>query len=113
MQINFNLPGETFLLEGYTRPAMRQAKGISSGQGFYRCLILFDKQSGEILAARDHSCPAGKRGMRKHVAALAYKLVQTKMSGQSHLQRQMSCTDIHQQWGYPALKPTKTQKKRY
>lgn len=104
MQINFNLPGPTFLLESYTRPAMRQAKGISSGQGLYRCSILFDQQSGEILAARDHSCPAGKRGMYKHVAALAYKLVQTKMSGLSHLPRPLSCTDIRQQWGVPSLK---------
>ena len=67
MQINLNLPGLTFLFGGYPWPAIRQAKGISSGQGLFRCSILFDQQSGEILAARDHSCPAG---MCKHVGAL-------------------------------------------
>ena len=32
MQIYFNIPGLTFLLESYTRAAMRQAKGISPSQ---------------------------------------------------------------------------------
>ena len=105
MQVNFDLKAEdgAFLLEGYSRPAMRQAKGILSGQGLYKCTILFNK-SGEILAAKDHSCPAGKRGFCKHVAALAYKLVEAKMSGQKHLPKPLSCTDIRQQWGVPSLK---------
>ena len=53
LQVNFDIKAEdgAFLLEGYTRPAMRQAKGISSGQRLFKCTILFNK-SGEILAAK-------------------------------------------------------------
>ena len=45
MRINL-LPNENnmFVLEGYTRPAMKQAKGISSGEGLYACSIIFDKR---------------------------------------------------------------------
>jgi len=61
MRINL-LPNQNsmFVLEGCTRPAMKQAKGISSGEGLYACSIIFDKTSGKILAAKDHSCTAGK-----------------------------------------------------
>ena len=31
-----------FLLEGYTRPAMKQAKGINSGSGVYSCIVEID-----------------------------------------------------------------------
>ena len=53
MRINL-LPNENnmFVLEGYTRPAMKQAKGISSGEGLYACSIIFDETSGKILAAK-------------------------------------------------------------
>ena len=43
------------------------------------------------------SCAAGKRGFCKHIAALADKLVEAKMSG-------ASCTDVRQQWGLPSIK---------
>lgn len=43
-----------FLLEGHTRPAMKQAKGITSGSGVYSCIVVFNKLTGKILAARDH-----------------------------------------------------------
>ena len=79
MRINL-LPNQNnmFVLEGYTCPAMKQAKGISSGEGLYGCSIIFDKTSEKILVAKDHSCAAGKQGFCKHVAALAYKLVEGK-----------------------------------
>ena len=95
-----------FLLEGYTRPAMKQAKGISttSDEGLYRCCIICDKTTGEILAGRDYSCPAGKRGFCKHVAALAYKLVEATMSSKKELPKPISCTELRQQWGIPSLK---------
>ena len=73
-----------FLLEGYTRPAMKLSKGISQGKGIYHCVIAFSRTTGEIVQARDYSCPAGKRGYRKHVAALAYKLVDSVMAKKSH-----------------------------
>ena len=80
LQINL-LPGcnDMFLLEGHTRPAMKQAKGITSGSGVYSCIVVFNKLIGKILAARDRSCAAGKRGFCKHIAALCYKLVDLKM----------------------------------
>ena len=90
-----------FVLEGYTRPAMKQAKGISSGKGLYACSIIFDNTSGKILAAKDHSCAAGKRGFCKHVAALAFKLVETTMScsvelpNQSAAHRSVSSGEYH------------------
>ena len=79
MRINL-LPNQNNMsvLECYTCPAMKQAKGISSGEGLYGCSIIFDKTSEKILVAKDHSCAAGKRGFCKHVAALAYKLVEGK-----------------------------------
>ena len=92
-----------FVLEGYTRPAMKQAKGISSGEGHYACSIIFDKTSGKILAAKDHSCAAGKRGFCKHVAALAYKLVEATMSCSVELPKSISCTQVRQQWGIPSI----------
>ena len=68
-----------FLLEGHIRPVMKQAKAMSSGAGIYSCIVVFNKQSGEILAARDRSCAAGKRGYCKHITALCYKVVEAKM----------------------------------
>ena len=73
-----------FLLEGYTRPAMKLSKGISQGKGIYHCVIAFSRTAGGIVQARDYSCPAGKRGYCKHVAALAYKLVDSAMTKKSH-----------------------------
>ncbi len=40
--IRLNLFDEKyFLLEGYTRPSMKSAKGISHGSGIYRCIIVY------------------------------------------------------------------------
>ena len=93
-----------FLLEGHTRPAMKQAKGITSGSGVYSCIVVFNKLTGKILAARDRSCAAGKRGFCKHIAALSYKLVELKMSSAKKLPQSLSRTEIRQQWGIPSLK---------
>ena len=100
-----------FLLEGYTRPAMKQAKGISSGGGLYSCSIVFDKVTGQIMAAKDHSCAAGKRGFCKHVAALAYKLVEATMSECKQLPKPISCTQVRQQWGIPSFKASQDPEK--
>lgn len=100
-----------FVLEGYTRPAMKQAKGISSGEGLYACSIIFEKTSGKILASRDHSCAAGRRGFCKHVAALAYKLVEATMSRSVELPKSISCTQVRQQWGIPSLKASQDPEK--
>ena len=51
-----------FLLEGYTKPAMTSSKRISQGKGIFHCVIVFSWTTGEIVQARDDSCPAGKRG---------------------------------------------------
>ena len=112
MRINL-LPNENnmFVLEGYTRPAMKQAKGISSGEGLYACSIIFDKTSGKILAAKDHSCAAGKRGFCKHVAALAYKLVEATMSCSVELPKSISCTQVRQQWGIPSIRASQDPEK--
>ena len=40
----------------------------------------------------------------KHIAALAYKLVEAKMSGATELPKPISCTDARQQWGLPTIK---------
>ena len=93
-----------FLLEGHTRPAMKQAKGITSGSGVYSCIVVFNKLTGKILAARDRSCAAGKRGFCKHIAVLSYKLVELKMSSAKKLPQSLSRTEIRQQWGIPSLK---------
>ena len=112
MRINL-LPNQNnmFLLEGYTRPAMKQAKGISSGEGLYACSIIFDNTSGKILAAKDHSCAAGKRGFCKHVAALAYKLVEATMSCSVELPKSISCTQVRQQWGIPSIRASQDPEK--
>ena len=104
MRINL-LPGyDMFLLEGHTRPAMKQAKDISRGKGIYSCSILFKKETGRIIVAKDKSCAAGKRGFCKHIAALAYKLIEAKMSGAKELPKPITCTDVRQQWGVPTIK---------
>ena len=104
MRLNL-LPGhDMFLLEGHTRPAMKQSKGISKGKGIYSCSLLLSKETGKIIAAKDKSCAAGKRGYCKHIAALAYKLVEAKMSGATELPKPISCTDVRQQWGLPTIK---------
>ena len=93
------------LLKGCTRPALKQAKGISSGEGLYACSIIFDHEtSGKILAAKDHSCAARKRGFCKHVAALAYKLVEATMLCSVKLPKSISCTRVRQQWGIPFIR---------
>ena len=104
LRINLLPNCDMFLLEGHTRPAMKQAKGISSGTGIYYCLVVFDKITGNIIAARDRSCAAGRRGYCKHIAALCYKLVEAKMSSAKELPRALSCTEIKQQWGIPSVK---------
>ena len=59
-----------FLLDDHTRPSMKQTKGINSGSGIYSCIVVFNKLTGKVLAARDRSCPAGKRGFCKHIAVV-------------------------------------------
>ena len=93
-----------FLLEGYTRPAMKSSKGISQGRGIYHCVIAFSRTAGEIVQARDYSCPAGKRGYCKHVAALAYKLLDSAMAKKESLPSSLTCTQIKQKWGLPSLR---------
>ena len=112
MRINI-LPNQNnmFVLEGYTRPAMKQAKGISSGEGLYACSIIFDKTSGKILTAKDHSCAAGKRGFCNHAAALAYKLVEATMSCSVELPKSISCTQVRQQWGIPSMRASQDPEK--
>ena len=78
LRINL-LPGCNDMLEGHTRPAMKQAKGITSGSGVYSCIVDFSKLTGKILAARDRSSAAGKRRFCKHIVALCYRLVELKM----------------------------------
>ena len=76
------LPGhDMFLLEGHTRPAMKQAKSISTEKGIYSCSLLLSKETGKIIATKDKSCAAGKRGFCKHITALAYKLVEANDTG--------------------------------
>ena len=104
LRVNVVKECDMFLLEGSTRPAMTQAKGISSGSGIYSCIVVFRLSTGGILAARDRTCAAGKRGYCKHVAALCYKLVEAKMSGAAELPASLSCTDVRQQWGIPSLR---------
>ena len=92
------------LLEGYTRPAMKSSKGINQGRGLYRCIIVYSLENGKILQAREYNCPAGKRGYCKHIAALAYKFVDCALEKKSTLPKPLTCTNIKQQWGLPALK---------
>ena len=33
---------DMFLLQGHTRPVMKQAKGITSGCGVYSCIVVFN-----------------------------------------------------------------------
>lgn len=69
LQINL-LPGSNmFLLQGHTRPAMKQAKSISSGTGIYSCIVVFNKLTSETIAAQDRLCAAGKREYCKPIAA--------------------------------------------
>ena len=42
--------------------------------------MVFNKLTGKVLAARDRSRAAGKRGFCKHIATLCYKLVELKMA---------------------------------
>ena len=49
---------DMFLLEGHTRPALKQAKSISTEEEIYFCSLLLSKETGKIIAA----CAAGKRG---------------------------------------------------
>ena len=93
-----------FLLEGHTRPAVKQAKSISTGKGIYSCSLLLSKETGKIIAAKDKSCAAGKRGFCEHIAALAHKLVEAKVTGATELPKPISCTDVRQQWGLPSIK---------
>ena len=99
------LPGhDMFLFEGHTSPAMKQVKSISKGQGIYSCSLHLSKETGKIVAAKDKSCAAGKRGFCKHIVALAYKIVEAKLSGAAELPKPIDCTDVRQQWGLPTIK---------
>ena len=93
-----------FLLEGYTRQSMKTSKGIAKGEGIYRCLVIFSLKTGQIVRARDYSCPAGKRGYCKNIAALSYKLVECIMARKTSLPKSFSCTQINKQWGIPSLR---------
>ncbi len=91
--IRLNLFNEKyFLLEGYTRPLKKSAKGTSHGSGIYHCIIVYSMKDGQILMARDYSCLAGKRGFCKHVAALAYKLADYIVSKRENLPSTLTCT---------------------
>ena len=79
-----------FLFEGHTKPAMKLAKGITPGSGVYSCIVVFNKLTGKKLAARDRLCAAGKRGFRKHIAALWYELVELIMSSAKKLPQSLS-----------------------
>ena len=103
MRINL-ISNKYFILEGYTRPAMKTSKGISKGIGVYHCAIVYSYPSGEIIQARDYSGPAGKRGYCKHIAALAYKLVGCAMAEKDSLPANLTCTQIKKQWGLPSLR---------
>ena len=96
MRINL-ISSRYFILEGYTRPAVKTSKGISKGKGVYHCAIVYSYPSGEIIQARDYSCPAGKRGYCKHIAALAYKLVDCAMAEKDSLPANLTCTQIKKQ----------------
>ena len=104
VRLNLLPDHDMFLLEGHTRPAMKQAKSISTGKGIYSCSLLLSKETGKIIAAKDKSCAAGKRDFCKHIAALAYKLIKTNMSGATELPKPISCSDVRQQWGLPTIK---------
>ena len=103
MRINI-IDENLFVLEGYTRPAMKSSKGISRGDGIYHCMIVYSMKTGQIQLARDYSCPAGKRGYCKHIAALAYKLVDSAMAKKQALPAALTCTQIKQQWNIPSLR---------
>ena len=62
----------------------------------YHCVIVFSRTTGKIVQARDYSCPAGKRGYCKHIAAVAYKLVDTAMAKKESLHSSLTCTQIKQ-----------------
>ena len=107
MRINI-IDKNLFVLEGYARPAMKSSKGISRGDGIYHCMIVYSKKTGQIQLARfnwpdstgqiqlarDYSCPAGKRGYCKHIAALGYKLVDCALAKQQTLPAALTCTQI-------------------
>ena len=95
---------DMLLLEGHTRPAMKQAKSISAGEEIYSCSLLLSKETGKIIAA----CAAGKRGFCKRIAALAYKLVKVKM----HCRSQSAARMYAKSGGYRRIKLNKTQKKK-
>ena len=99
IRLNLLPDHDMFLLEGHTRPATKQAESISMGKGIYSCSLLLSKETGETIATKDKSCAAGKGSFCKHITALAYKLVEAKMSGATELVKPISCTDVRQQWG--------------
>ena len=90
-------------MEGYTKLAMKLSKGISQCKGIYHCVVVFSRTTGEIVQARNYSCPAGKRGYCKHIAALAYKLVDNAMAKKESLPSNLTCTQMRQKWGLPSL----------
>ena len=83
---------------------MKQVKGIYSGTCIYWCIVVSNKQTGEIIA-RDRSYAAVKRGYCKHIAALRYKLLESKAF--------IALASSSNGWGIPSLKAqqAKTEKK--
>ena len=65
-------------------------------------MIVYSMKTGQIQLARDYSCPAGKRGYCKHIAALGYKLVDCALAKQQTLPAALTCTQIKQQWNIPS-----------
>ena len=90
---------------------MKSSKGISQSKGIYHCVIVFSQTTGEIVQARDYSSPAGKRGFYKHIAALAYKLVDSTMAKKESLPSNLTYTQLRQKWGSPLLRAEKDPEK--
>ena len=107
IRLNLVTDHDIFLLEGHTKPAMKQAKSISTGEEIYFCSLLLSKETGKIIAAY----AAGERGFCKRIAALAYKLVKVKMSEATELPKPISCTDVRQKWGLPSIKAQQDREK--
>lgn len=63
------------------------------------------------MAAKDLFCAAGKRRFCKHVAALAYKLVEATRSECKQLPKPISGTQVCQQWGIPSFKASQDPEK--
>ena len=83
---------------------MKTSKGITKGEGIYRCLVIFSLKTCQIVRARGYSCQAGKCGYCKHIAALSYKFVECIMARKTPLPKSLSCTQMKKQWGILSLR---------